>query len=417
MTQRERRLALILGVFLAAGGLLLFWQLILRPLEEYDLTIAGLDRDVSTVRQQVSDTLDDKKKLERWQLMSLPVTPGHPSEVTLARDEYLKYVHKLLHDSKFADVTLTPMDTSRVIATQPGKKPVFIPVNFNVRARASLTSLVQMLQEFQRTPLLHKIKTLKIDRPEGTSAARKKREDVVTVEMTIEALVVTGADRRPTNLLGVDHRLVAVDALTVLEHGPAAVALVPAVLSPTGPLGKRLMELWTLAEAKKGRSGQKAKAMPEDDDYEEAVHRSYADIAKKNIFQGPPTVERMDVPPSTGEEIDVTKFTYLTDITFADWGGEAYIYFRASHRKMRLRVSPGYRSFAIKDDFDDQFAVKGEVMKIESRDLYFKVGNELYRMHIGQNFAEALRQRVPDAEAQALGLAVSSKKVVDDSDD
>jgi hypothetical protein len=416
MTQRERRLAMILGVFLAGGALLLFWQLILRPLDEYDLTIASLRRDRDAVRQQVSDVLDDKKKVELWQLMSLPATPGKPGDVTLARDEYFKYLRKLLGDSRFADITLTPMESNRTLSTQPGKKPVYIPVDINVRARASLTSLVQMLDEFQRTPLVHKIKTLKIDRPEIASAARKKREDVVTVEMTIEALVVTGAERRPVNLLGIDHRLLAVDALTVLERGPALVALAPGMLSPTGPLGKRLMALREEASSRKTKNGKKGDAVAPDDDYEEAMHRNYADIAKKNIFQGPPTVER-EAPVSTGEEIDVTKFTYLTDITLADWGGEAYIYFRASHRKMRLRVSPGYRSFGIKDDFDDQFAIKGEVMKIESRDLYFKVGRELYRMHIGQNFAEALRQRVSDAEAKTLGLAVSPKKAADDSDD
>jgi hypothetical protein len=397
MTQRERRLAIILSAVIVAGGIFLVYQLVLRPLGEYGTTIATLESQVEDENKQLQKIQQDKRQLERWRLMSLPIDPAHPTDVGLARGEYQRYLKELMY--KFGELTLTPVEGSRSTSTLPNKKPVYTPVDFNIRAKTTLPNLVQMLEEFQRTPLLHKIKSLTIDRPENVAAARRRREDLVAVEMTIEALVVSGAERRPTNLLGVDHRLLALDALTVLEHGPAGIALVPSVLSPTGPLGARLLERHQQAVTARESSSQP---------YEEVALRNYRDIAKKNIFQGMPMIEKEE-PAFTGEEIEVTRFTYLTDITMNDFRSEAFYYIRTSKRKTRLRVSPGFNSFQIRDDQDDQVVVSGKVVKIESRDIYFQVGNNYYDIHIGQNFAEAMRRRLPETEVKSLGLVASAK--------
>jgi len=402
MTPRERRLAIILCGIVVVGGLFLAYQLILRPLGEYDSTIATLEDDIKGERDQVFKILKDKPQLERWRLMSLPIDPAHPADVGLARGEYGKYLNELMYRNRFADVNLNPVEVNRAIGTQPGKKPDYTAVDFNIRAKTSLANLVQMLEEFQRTPLMHKIKNLTIDRSENAPAARRKREDLVAVQMTIEALVVSGAERRPTNLLGVDHRLLAVDALTALGRGPTGLALVPALLSPTGPLGAKLME--RLQDAAAGRGS----ASP---GYTEVPRRNYRDIAKKNIFQGAPTLDAKEDTPfvPSGEDIDVRRFTYLTDITVTDWRSEAFYYIRTSNRKTRLRVSPGFNALRIMDDNDDQVVVNGKVVKIESRDIFFSVGNNYYRLHIGQNFAEAMRRKLPEAEVKELGLVTTVK--------
>ena len=186
-----------------------------------------------------------------------------------------------------------------MIAAQVGKKPVYIPLTYNVRAKASLGNLVQMLEHFQRAPLLHRIKSLTIARVENTVAARKKRDDVVTVQMTVEAL---RRQWRGTRRLGFDPRLLALDTLMVLAHRPGGIALAPSILNPTGPLWPRQLT----------RS---------------ATPRKYADIAKKNIFLGPLAPgEDLDDGSSAaipGGEIEVTRYTYLTDITVGAWRAEA----------------------------------------------------------------------------------------------
>ncbi len=396
MTQRERRMAIFLVGLALVGGLFLAYQLILRPLGEYDTTIANLEGEVENAQKEEAKVLKDKAQLEVWRLMSLPMDPGRSGDTRLARNEYYAYLNNLISKHRFAEPNITPMESARAASTQQGKKPIFIPVDFNLRAKVTLINLVQMLEEFQRTPLMHKIKNLTIDRPENSPAARRRGGDALAVQMTIEALVVSGAERRPSNLLGVDHRLLALDALTVLRRGPAAIALVPSVVSPTGPLGARILEKLEQAAQARGRKA------PKDED---VVARSYRDIARKNIFQGAPTTEKVQ-SFATGEEIEVTRYTFLTDITLSDWRSEAWIFMRTNNRKTRLRVSSGFNSFLIKDDRDDVL-VSGKVVKIDSRDIYFQTGESFYGIHIGQNFAEAMRRRLPQSEARSLGLIVS----------
>ena len=61
------------------------------------------------------------------------------------------------------------------------------------------------------------------------------------------------------------------------------------------------------------------------------------------------------------------------------------------------------------DERDDGPELSGKVVKIESRDLYFQVGTNYYVIHVGQNFAEALRRRLPESEVKSLGLVASTK--------
>ncbi len=394
MTQRERRLAIILSCVAVLGGLILAYQLILRPLNDYSDNIASAKEDIDKAEKQLQAARKDKARLDRWRLMSLPGDPARPNDPALATRQYRKYLSELLYKNNFLVESFNPIDTPRA-PTQPGKpRPAFTALHYNIRARATLGNFVRMLEEFQHTPLLHKIKSLTIARVENTAAARKNRDDVVTVLMMVEALVVSGVERppsnRPTNLLefsksfGIDPRLGALDALTVLRRGPAAIALVPSVLSPTGPLGKQLLAA-------------------------ESPARTYADIAKKNIFQGPPETEK-DALSNPGGPIDVSRYTYLTQITLGEKGSEAFYYIRTSNRQTRLRLSAGFDKFRIMDERGDNAVLSGKVVKIESRDVYFQVDNDYYAVHVGQSFEEALRTRLSPAQVEALGLGDSSQK-------
>jgi hypothetical protein len=386
MTQRERRMAIILFGIVVAGAMFLTYQLILRPLREYDETIATLERETETADIQLRRIRQDKLLLERWRQMSLPTDPSRPGDASFGSREYSRYLSELLYKNKFDVESFTPVDAP-VISTAPGKKPVFTPLTYNVRAKVSLINFVKMLEDFQRAPVLHRIKSLTVARAENSVKARGRRDNNVTVQMAVEALLVSNSERRPTNLFGVDHRLLALDALTVLRRGPAGIALIPSVLSPTGPLGRRQM----------------AKDTPT---------RYYADISKKNIFLGMPLPGEFgddELSARRLEDIDVTRYTYLTDITLKDGREEAFYYIRTNKKKTRLRISPGFNSFRIMDELEDSPVVSGKVLKIESRDIYFQVGNNYYSIHVGQSFAEAMRRRLPEAEVKSLGLVASAK--------
>jgi hypothetical protein len=384
MTQRERRLAMLLGGVAVVGGLFLAYQLLLRPLQDYATTIAALDDEIAEKEKELQKARKDKQRLERWRLMSLPVHPAHRNDTALASREYGKYLDDLFRNRLLIE-SFTPVNAPAPPA-QAGKPRPYTALSFNVRGKATLGNFVKLLRDFQQTPLLHKIKSLTIERVENTAALRKKRDDVVTVAMTVEALVVTGAERRPTNLLGVDHRLLALDALTVLRRGPAAIALVPSVAGPTGLLGKQLLA---------------ANAPPD---------RTYDDIAKKNIFQGQPEADRGGGYSNPGGPIDVTRYTFLTSTNIGEKGPEAFYYIRTSNRWTRLRESLGFNAFQVKDEDGQQVLVDGKVVRIESRDVYFRVGNDYYKIHIGQNFEQALRNRLSPAEVEALGLASPAPK-------
>src|SRR5207244_1945591 len=111
---------------------------------------------------------------------------------------------------------------------------------------------------------------------------QRQRANELTINMTVEALVLTGVDKRDHLLPGVDKHLLLQDVVTTLEGGPAGFALIPWAIGITGPLGPRHLA-------------------PE--------HREYAAIGGKNIFYGAAPVDRRR------DSIDVTQFVYLSEIT------------------------------------------------------------------------------------------------------
>src|SRR5262249_39464243 len=74
------------------------------------------------------------------------------------------------------------------------KETFYTPLNFTVTGHGDFSSVVKLLEEFYSTPLLHKIKSLVMRRP-NSGAAAKTRE--VEIELKVEAIIVDGAENRP----------------------------------------------------------------------------------------------------------------------------------------------------------------------------------------------------------------------------
>src|SRR5262249_35040549 len=170
-----------------------------------------------------------------------------------------------------------------------------------------------------------------------------ERPDELDVTMTIEALIMTGAEKRDYLQPGPDKRMLALEVLVGLRRGPIGLGFVPWVAGPTGPLGPPI-----LAEPP----------------------RQYASISGKNIFFGNASLSS----PDRTKEIDASPFTFLIYI-----GGnsedkpQAFLYDRYNNKKTRLRNSAGFDLFPLVQDAEHRTLIHGAVVQMGDRDVVFRV--------------------------------------------
>jgi hypothetical protein len=347
MNLRERKLALaLLGVLaLLAGGFLLY-QLYLAPLNASYDEIAGLKEQISRREEEIDAINKKKSQLDLWRKLSLP------RDVDFARLEYDKYLDGLVRSCKFSEDTIVSSSARQQAAASRGpvlknKQPVYTRIDCGVLGRATLANLVSFLERFHRTPLLHRIKKMTIRRP-ATSTPGQERDEL-NVDLTIEALVLEGAENRKT-------------------------------LMPSENVQKEIL----------------AKSS-----------RNYAAIAGKNIFLGP--ADRPELP----EPIEVTEWVKLTDISESGGRWEAFLFDVYNNRNTRLRLDRGFDTFRILDDEGEYVVRGKLERLDNSRELIFSEDGKYYRMHVGQSLAEALgrnrRNALSESEVKALGLGGARK--------
>jgi hypothetical protein len=371
MNPRERMLAMgVLLVVVLAGGLFLFHRLFLVPLDERDQNIARLEQEVQTKRDHIQEVIAQFPKLERARQLSLP------ANADLAKREYARYLNELMRDSGFSQGTFSitpPRDVdSKTAPTVGNKGPVYKKLTFGVQAHSTLGNLVTMLQKFYETSLLQEIKKITISRPlTAAGPQQQQQQNDLDINLTIEALIVTGAEDRPYLKPGVDRRLLLIDTVTAMRGGPAGLALVPWVPGPTGRFGPQV-----LARSE----GQ------------------YAAIAEKNVFLG-------SVQERRPEDVLVSQFVHLTDITQNARRSEAWLYNRLTESRTRLRAEKGFDSFRIVDE-KGETVVRGTVVRIERRDLVFKVNDNYYSIHVGQTLEEAMKAPLTSEQRRSRGFVV-----------
>src|SRR5262249_44394729 len=93
----------------------------------------------------------------------------------------------------------------------------------------------------------------------------------------------------------------------------------------------------------------------------------------------------------------------LTDISRNDTRTEAFLYDRYNNRKTRLRASVGFDTFKILGDHGEE-RVRGKVIQITQRDVIFRVDENYYAIHIGQNLETALRKSWAGDKEKGGGL-------------
>lgn len=375
MNQRERLLALGVLIVAVLGGVsFLFYKVFWSPLQELDASRAMLQQDVDAKELRVRRIEEAKGRLERWKQLSLP------SDSSFARREYEIYLSDLLYKSGFTPgYNVMPRAAEKSSQVITGKGPIYMRLPFTIQARASLASLVDMLEHFYRTPLLHQIKRLSISRPSTVGTQPQPAE--LDVHMTVEALIVAGAENRLTLLPPVARRLLALDVVAALQQAPTGLGLVIWAAGPTGRLGPGVL------------------AQPP---------RQYAAIAKRNVFLGSTAADRADVA-------EVARYVHLTDITHNTERPcpEAFFYDRYNGRTTRLRAETGFDTFRILDS-EGETLVHGKVLRLEGREMVFQADDTYYSMHVGENLEQAMKHRLTSEELKVLGFGTVAEKVSTD---
>ena len=361
MSPRERLLAVcvLLVVVLLVGGFL-FHSLFLGPLEQHNQEIQAMRQQIQTKQDRVRQIEADLPRLDRMRRMSLP------AESDKSRRQYGDFLSELARDSGFPPSTsiVPPRQVDDKSAPAINKTPIYKKLDYNIQAHTSLSNLVTMLEKFYKTGLLHQVKKLSIVRP----LTPGQQPTDLDITITVEALILDGAEKRQDLLPGISPKLWELDVIAGLRGAPTAVTLLPWMCGPTGPFGPG-----TLARK----------------------NTDYAAIGDTNIFLGPAPPERK------AEEVAVTRFVHLNHITHNDKRWEAWLYNRYDNKWTRLRAEAGFDFFRILNEKGDTL-VRGKVVTIDPREIVFKVDDTYYSVHIDQTLDDAMKKPLTSEQRKAV---------------
>jgi hypothetical protein len=362
MNPRERILALtVVTVAILVGGGVLFKFLYLDALFAVYAQTAEATQELDKKNAELDKEAADRKailsrdpRLAQWQRLSLPedknqeqeLKKGQPLEEIRKRHEenvaveYERFLSNLLMRSGFAPstikVTPAPADRKGVILT--GKTPAYTKLSFTVQGQAALDGVVRMVQDFYHTPLLHEVRSL-------TLAKGPSSKGDLDVNMTIEALMVTGAEKRE--------------------------ALLPDKTSPTPQV---------LADPS----------------------RYYSDMLAKNIFTGVAAVSRLSEDRS-----QVLNFVKLTALWNSGRRWEATYYDQGKGGDEKRLTERTINEFSVADKYDNVL-VEGKVVRLDGDGVLFESGNKYYRWTCGQFLGAALEEPLKPDEVKKLGLTATT---------
>ncbi len=362
MTKRERTLsAALLGVLALGGGAVVLQATFLGPLRQLRDEGAALreeirkkGEDLKAKQANIDHALKLSPRLALWKQLSLPASKEPRPEAVhehleALQVDYEKYLSDLLERSGFEPGSITvspqPVEAPRArAAAAKGPPPVFRTLSFTVQGQTALDGLVKMLEEFHRASLLQQVRSFNIQKAQERSAGK----GALDVKMTVEAILVSGAEKR--------------DALM-----------------PETPTAKPHV----LAEPA----------------------RTYADLAAHNIFAGKASAS---TPARAEDARDVLGFVRLTTVSNVNgrrW--EAWLFDQSKKDgEAKLRASAGFNDFSYYDRYDN-LLVRGLVLRVDETGVLFKANGRFHHVSVGETLYDALQQPAADGQA-AAGAALGA---------
>lgn len=370
MKQREKTMALVLIVLMTVvlGGLVYF-QYYASQVRALDTRQRTLDDDADNANLELAKISTAAGRLGQAKKLSLP------ADVAASKRDYNLYLEKQLRDSGFpkaAPPTIVLKQSELRAATPAAKRPPYTKLTYDVRGSGNLQSLVEFLDRFYRTPLLHRIRSLTLTRPQTVTRGQDKES--LDILITIEALILDGAENRKT-LIAAD--LKKEDFPNRLAHSTS----------------------------------------------------QYAMIAGNNVFFGP------YVPPSLPSEERVKKdskflsFVQFNVATIDDNGVKAQLYDHYHQNFYVIRKRPtatsyridtyeqvkgrkirgdvGEESLTIKDGNGTEYH-KYKVLRVDLGDIFLEEAGTRYRLHVGDMLSQAVK--LTDAEAKLFNLPATGKQ-------
>lgn len=369
MNSRERMLMMVLGGILGIGALLYFGnKFALQPHRELTSRMTYLEEELDKKERQRRQYLKDKADSQKWHKLSLPANPDR------AAAEYAQVLKPLLRDAGLTvdDFRGPPPQEAKLTGNQ--KKAQHMTLPFQVRAKGTMTSLVAALDALQRMPVMHRVRSILVDRVD-----QKDKSGKLNVQMTIEAMIVAGTNNHPSYLPAPPPRISEAEKVASAIGYPTM--LVDAAYSTAQPPVR-------VAEGSK-------------------VERNFDDITLRNPFLGlvppvkkePPPVEVVDEGP------DVREFIRID--TIEPTAKQAFLQnrlYKVNDVRIKSVAGSGFDVFRIMNEDRSKVVVKGKVLRIDPRDVYFQVGEDVYSFHFSQTMAEAMKRPLSEDDLERLEL-------------
>lgn len=399
MTRREKILATTLVFLLVfGGGGFLCYAFVYTPINDLrtrvgtaETTLAKKQAELTKEKEQIDQLLRLNPRLAQWPKLTLPpttpdikklaATPDEQKRKHLAnlKNDYSQYLSALMRANglQSVEVSTKPPDgqTPRLQAAK-GKEPLYERLAFSVKGKGSKETMVKVLREFHKAPILHQMRSLTMTMANPTPGGGAGRrgpgggDGTLDVNMTVEALVVQGGESRAGLM-------------------PEQIAYPPKVLADPG--------------------------------------RDYLSLGKKNVFTGiPPTpTERARQSESRA---DVLKFVKLTTIYFNPdrrrWEASIYDQAAGPTRTQEETEDGGTRTKVVWEKqintrilnqlaFYDRYrnpVLEGKVVHIDEGQVVFSADKKFYRLRCGDAFYPAVEKPLSDDEVKELGLAVEAEE-------
>lgn len=279
-------------------------------------------------------------KFERQKLSELKKM-SLPNDFDLAVSSYRRQLDPLLEKNGLAIDKIKNPEPPPVAGTSQ-KKARHTILSFDVRAKGTFAAVAKSLDALQRQPVIHRVKAIDLERAESIE---KEPTGRLNVHLVVEGMIIFEAN----NILNTD--------------------------LPPKP---------------------------------REIKREYAQLAERNPFLGWIPEKKNKETPFSGP--DVPLFVVLDTIAtspVADMGEkEAFLSNRIyQSRPIRLRTQLGFDTFRIfEDDQNARPLYRGKVLRIDDREIYYQIGEDVYKLTMYQSLAQSMRHKLDQEELDSLEL-------------